>query len=87
MISELQSLNAGQLNPDVVLSEAKTALQTLATRLGSSNRGFFFGSDSTSPTLVDAVLFAHLHIILSTFLTAELKDAVLSHSNLVDYCK
>ncbi|TPX43691.1 hypothetical protein SeLEV6574_g04912 [Synchytrium endobioticum] len=68
---------------DEVYEEARTALSALSTRLGASL--YFFG---TKPTTLDAIVFANLHVILSSRTPhAELFQAVNRHDNLVQYTR
>ncbi|KAI9103238.1 hypothetical protein DFS34DRAFT_607954 [Phlyctochytrium arcticum] len=74
------------LSKDELLAEAKDALQILSLQLG--DQLYFYGQKAS---YLDAVIFAHLHIILSvltvTHGTVPLRQAVLEHENLVKYSR
>ncbi|KAI9137442.1 hypothetical protein BKA69DRAFT_895518 [Paraphysoderma sedebokerense] len=68
---------------DDIYNDASTALEALSTKLG--DRQYFFND---SPTFVDALLFSHLHTILSVSLpTNKLRNLVLERENLVNYAR
>lgn len=63
--------------------QAKKALEAISEQLQDNK--FFFG---LRPTYLDATLFAHLHIILSTpSQHSELRRLVMQYDNLVHYTK
>ncbi|KAJ3170285.1 Metaxin-2 [Geranomyces variabilis] len=74
------------LKRDEILSDAKHALAALSTLLG--NQLFFFGSKAS---FLDAVVFSYLHVILSQLALpggeVPLREAVMRHDNLVQYCR
>lgn len=71
------------LKDDDIYLQAKMTLEAISEQIGDNE--FFFG---LRPTYLDATLFAHLHIILSTpSQQCELRRLVLQHENLVQYSK
>jgi len=71
------------LKDEDIYLQAKMALEAVSEKLSSNQ--FFFGE---RPTYLDATLFAHLHIILSTpSQQSELRRIVLQYDNLVQYTK
>ncbi|ORZ41567.1 hypothetical protein BCR44DRAFT_122777 [Catenaria anguillulae PL171] len=71
------------VNPDDVYVGAAEALEALADKL--ADKTFFFGDN---PSVVDAVLFAALHSILSADFPADkLRGLTIAHANLYQYAK
>jgi hypothetical protein len=71
------------LKDEDIYLQAKMTLEAISEKMSSNQ--FFFGE---RPTYLDATLFAHLHIILSTpSQQSELRRLVLQYENLVHYTK
>jgi len=71
------------LKDEDIYLQAKMTLEAISEKMSSNL--FFFGE---RPTYLDATLFAHLHIILSTpCQQSELRRLVLQYENLVHYTK
>jgi len=71
------------LKDEDIYLQAKMTLEAVSEKMSSNQ--FFFGE---RPTYLDATLFAHLHIILSTpSQQSELRRLVLQYENLVHYTK
>jgi len=71
------------LKDEDIYLQAKMTLEAISEKI--SDNQFFFGQ---RPTYLDATLFAHLHIILSTpSQQSELRRLVLQYENLVHYTK
>jgi len=71
------------LKDEDIYLQAKMTLEAISEKM--SNNQFFFGE---RPTYLDATLFAHLHIILSTpSQQSELRHIALQYENLVHYTK
>ncbi|KAJ3007740.1 UNVERIFIED_CONTAM: Metaxin-2 [Siphonaria sp. JEL0065] len=75
------------IDKEEILDDVKTALSAYATQL--DQKQYLFGS---KPTLADAVLFAYLHILLSTFTAptgthSSVRDIIKRHDNLIQYSR
>ncbi|ORX57304.1 hypothetical protein BCR36DRAFT_319627 [Piromyces finnis] len=82
IIKSLLSKKCVLKDEDIYL-QAKMTLEAISEKISSNQ--FFFGE---RPTYLDATLFAHLHIILSTpSQQSELRRLVLQYENLVHYTK
>ncbi|KAL1922545.1 uncharacterized protein VTP21DRAFT_10084 [Calcarisporiella thermophila] len=67
-----------------IYNEAEQALEALSLKL-SEGGDYFFGS---KPTLLDAIVFAHLHTILASHAPVSvLREAVQRRKNLVELAK
>eukprot|EP00842_Homolaphlyctis_polyrhiza_P000487 jgi/Hompol1/1439/HPOL_004351-RA len=74
------------LKTEEIRAEASRTLKDLSQALG--NNQYFFES---TPTIVDATLFAHLHTIMSmlkqSISDSQLRSLILEHDNLVKYAR
>ncbi|KAI9331326.1 hypothetical protein BDR26DRAFT_870303 [Obelidium mucronatum] len=78
------------IDKEEILGDVKAALSAYSTQL--DQKPYLFGS---KPTLADAVLFAYLHTLLSTFNSpgggggphSSVRDIIKRHDNLIQYSR
>jgi len=80
--SQIWGHGLGRHTPQEILCFAEKDLEAMADTLG--DKRFFFGD---KPSTADACLFSIIYNILRPKYDYPLKDSVLKHKNLVDYCE